>query len=232
VRIAYVAEEGQKWVRGIGTEPGREEAREKEKDRPRREDREREEGKRDREEARESRETRAADEHGEAQVKELREQIRRLNARLERMENEIKELRTEQGRLRRALEEKRSSETPRKDKGEGRKKQEASLPEGLRGFRGMMVGTITQKGEQSFVLKVEKVTRIWRENKAKDPEAAVGKVLEMVIGPDSRLAKRHLQTLQKLKVGDRVVVEAFHFEGNRLTLVEELRKAETREEDD
>jgi len=219
VRIAYVAEEGQKWVRGIGTEPGREEAREKEKDGPRREDREREE----------SREPRAADEHGEAQVKELRAQIRRIHARLERMQKEIGELRKEQIRLRRALEENRSSETPRKDKVERRDKREASLPEGLRGFRGMMAGTIVRKGERSFALKVEKVIRVWRGNKAKDPQAAVGKVLEMVIGPDSRLAKRHLQTLKKLKVGDRVVVEPFHFEGDRLTVVEELRKAEARE---
>ena len=32
------------------------------------------------------------------------------------------------------------------------------------------------------------------------------------------------KTLAGLKIGDRVVVEAFHFEGNHLSVVEELRK--------
>jgi len=101
-----------------------------------------------------------------------------------------------------------------------------ALPEGIRGFKGMLVGTIVIKGKRGFVLKVEKVTKVWRQNEAKNPESIIGKEIEVSLWRESRLVERHAQTLAGLKKGDRVVVEAFHFQGDHLSIVEELRKAE------
>jgi len=98
------------------------------------------------------------------------------------------------------------------------------VPEGLRGFRGMLLGTIVAKGDGEFVLKVERVTKVWKHNKATNPQSAVGKKLAVDIWAKSRLAEQIRKTLAGLKVGDRVVAEAFHFEGNHLSVVEELRK--------
>jgi hypothetical protein len=101
------------------------------------------------------------------------------------------------------------------------------LPEGLKGFRGMMIGTITYKAKDEFVLKVETITKTWKENQAENPKSAVGKRLAMDLREEGRLRETHLRTLAALKVGDRVLVEPFHFEGkNHLTVVEELRKEE------
>jgi hypothetical protein len=102
----------------------------------------------------------------------------------------------------------------------------SALPEGIRGFRGMVVGTLVSKGENAFVLKVEKITRVWKQNKAKNPECIVGKEVPIDLWAKSRLAEQHLKTLAELKAGDRVEVEAFHFGGDCLSVVEVLRKAD------
>jgi len=105
-------------------------------------------------------------------------------------------------------------------------KEARPLPEGIRGFKGIMIGTITSKAEKTFVLKVEKITRVWRHNEAKDPESVLGKEVPITLWEQSRLAERHRETFAKLKKGDRVEVEAFHLEGDRLAVVEELKKVE------
>ena len=99
-----------------------------------------------------------------------------------------------------------------------------ALPEGLRGFRGMLVGKITRKSAEDFVLKVERIKKIWKQNKAKDPETAVGKEVHVVLWAKSRQAKAHRETLAGLQVGDRIEVEPFHFEGESLAVVEWLEK--------
>jgi len=106
------------------------------------------------------------------------------------------------------------------------------LPDGIKGFRGMMIGTIVSKGDSELVLKVEKITRTWKQNKAEKPGEAVGKKLLLEISSKKwgRLAGKHRKTLRGLKVGDRVVVEPFHFGGDRLTVVEALHKAEGEKE--
>ena len=96
------------------------------------------------------------------------------------------------------------------------------LPDGLKGFCGMVVGKIISKGEREFVLKVEKVIRVWKNNKAKEPESAVGKELTLKI---RRRSKAMVEALAGLKVGDRVVAEALNLEGDILVCVETLRKA-------
>jgi len=102
----------------------------------------------------------------------------------------------------------------------------AVLPDGIRGFKGLLVGTIVSKGERDFVLRVEKVATVWKQNKAPNPDSVVGKDVMISLRGRSRLLERHLHTLRRLKAGDRIVVEAFHLEGDRLTVIELLRKAE------
>lgn len=102
----------------------------------------------------------------------------------------------------------------------------SSLPEGLRGFRGVMVGRIVRKDERSFVLRVNEVTRVAEQNQASRPESAVGMQLTIVAPPDPRTARQYLGVLGTLKVGDRVSVGAIHLGGDSLAAVEELRKLE------
>ena len=105
-------------------------------------------------------------------------------------------------------------------------REEKGLPEGLQGFRGRLFGTVLRVDDRGFVLKVEKVLNVWESNRARRPESAVGRSLHLVLQPEGRLSARHLETFRSLRVGDRVVVEAFHEEGDRLTVVEEFRKEE------
>jgi regulator of replication initiation timing len=105
-------------------------------------------------------------------------------------------------------------------------RREAGLPEGMIGFRGVLVGRILRKIDRGFVLKVEKVDKVWESNRADRPEAAVGRDLIITIRADEELGERFLNTLRTLKIGERVLVEAFHFDGNRLTVVEQLKKVE------
>ena len=95
----------------------------------------------------------------------------------------------------------------------------------------MLEGTIVRKGERGFVLKVTKTGKTWAKNKAKNPREAIGKEIEILIQAErgesdrwKKLVKEHLQVLGTLKAGDRVGVEAFHFGGGHLVVMEELRK--------
>jgi regulator of replication initiation timing len=107
-----------------------------------------------------------------------------------------------------------------------KERREADLPEGMIGFRGVLVGRVLRKLDRGFVLKVEKVANVWENNRADRPEAAVGRELIITIRTHEELGGRFLDTLRTLKTGERVLVEAFHFEGNRLTVVEQLQKVE------
>ena len=94
------------------------------------------------------------------------------------------------------------------------------------GFRGVLVGRILRKLDRGFVLKVERVAKVWDDNRADNPEAAVDRELTITIRAEEELGRRFLRTLRALKVGERVLVEAFHFEGDHLTVVEQLRRFE------
>jgi len=155
---------------------------------------------------------------GGDKLERLTRQVHQLNERVEKLEQQVRQLRVENARLRKAV--------GLKDQGARQHYRAAGLQEGLDGFRGMLRGTVAAKGDRSFVLKVEKVLRVWKQNKARHPGAAVGQKLKLVIGAEGRMAERHMAIFKKLKVGDRVVVEAFHTEGNVLKVVEELRKAD------
>jgi hypothetical protein len=157
--------------------------------------------------------------------------MRKLEARLKEMEKVIARLREENNRLKRRLEEKGAPAKPASqqsaldEKVTGREAA-GGLPDGMRGFRGMLRGTIVRKGDGEFLLKVEKVLKVWEQNRAENPQSAVGKTLAVVLPQEGRLLEQQRRAFRELKAGDRVVVEPFHFRGNALTVVEELRKAD------
>jgi hypothetical protein len=197
VEIAFVTEAGKKWIKRIAAETP---AGGDRRDEPRRE-------------------------HGQAA--ELRELVRKLQSRLAQLERQVVELRQENAALRRRLRQGGASE------GEGVKRdrdvaleRSGAFPEGLRGFRGMMVGTIKSKEPRALSVTVLQAKKIRPQSKAKRPESAVGRVLSIQFRPDSRVGQRHIETYRKLKPGDRILFEAFHVEGDCLTLVEELRKTD------
>ena len=97
----------------------------------------------------------------------------------------------------------------------------AALPDGFKGFRGLLKGTISSKTENSFVLKVTEVVKTFPKNEATKPENAVGKELTIQVKAD-RLQK----ILKELKAEDVVVSGVFNVEGNVLNAVEDLRKAD------
>jgi len=177
----------------------------------------------------------------EAELREHREHI-------ERMQEELQELRAENERLRRQLRERdgperereveirirREAEEQRESRGQEEREvqrrrveqREIGLPDGMAGFRGVLIGRILRKLDRGFVLKVERVDKVWEDNRADNPEAAIGKELIITIRADEERGERFLHTLRTLEIDERVLVEAFHFEGERLTVVEQLQKAE------
>jgi len=99
------------------------------------------------------------------------------------------------------------------------------VPQGLRGFKGMLTGTVVKKGANEFIIQVERVNRTWKGNKAENPQAAIGKKAVCELWKEGRLYEGQRRTLAELKAGDRVLVEPFHLEHDHdhLTVVEELR---------
>jgi hypothetical protein len=97
----------------------------------------------------------------------------------------------------------------------------AALPDGLAGFRAMVKGTIVSKAEGQFVIKVAEIVKTLPTNKATNAQAAVGKELTVVVK-----AEPMLHALAERKVGETVVAGLFNSEGNTLTAIEQIRKAD------
>jgi len=96
----------------------------------------------------------------------------------------------------------------------------------------MIAGTIVKRLDRGFVMKVIETGKAWAQSKAKNPSAAVGKEIKILIKPDvassdrwKSLVKKHMKLLKTLKTGDRVTVEAFHLGGDHLVIMEVLRKS-------
>lgn len=155
----------------------------------------------------------------EGEVRKGREVDRRREGR----EREEREVRREPER-RRGRQAQADRERPRER--EVAREADPSLPDGMIGFRGVLIGRIVRKLDRGFVLKVEKIANVWEHNRADNPEAAVGKELIITIRADEELGGRFLRALRALETGERVLVEAFHFEGNRLTVVEQLQRSD------
>jgi hypothetical protein len=105
---------------------------------------------------------------------------------------------------------------------------EGSIPQGLRGFRGILLGRIMEKNDDhgTFVLRVQRVGRVWEQNRAENAEAAIGRSLRVELHRESRLLGDHRETLQELKSGDLVEVEVFHLKDGVLSVMELLRKGD------
>jgi len=218
-------------------------------------DRDREHKERDRDRAHKEREgdkdrDRERDRDREGAEGARDKQMQRLLQRLERLEVELRELRREVARLRRDREgdegrerqkdarrererdERREGQRDKDERREGREREgekdeaRGGIPAALRGFRGMLVGTVTAKGDGRFAMKVRQIARVWDGNRADNPKAAVGSVVWLALNPKSRMADRQRAVLRTLKVGDRVSVEPFDLGGDCLTVVEELKKIE------
>ena len=156
-----------------------------------------------------------------SETNELRGMVAKLREQLEKMERELKELREENARLKKELGRQPDEKEP----------EDGDLPAGIRGFRGTLVGVVATTTDRSLVIEVEKIGRTWRQNKAENPKVIVGKKVKIVIEPDrfstdrwEQLVKQHLRVLGGLKTGDRVSVEAFHFGGDHLVVMEELKE--------
>jgi hypothetical protein len=78
-----------------------------------------------------------------------------------------------------------------------------ALPDGMAGFSGTLQGTVIAKGREGFTLKVKKIVRTWKKNRAKNPQSAIGKSLELVAGN-----KFHQQFIRTLKKGEELTIEA------------------------
>ena len=96
------------------------------------------------------------------------------------------------------------------------------LPDPAALFAGMIQGKVAAKLDGQIVVDVEKVTRVWKTNKAKNPESLLGqKVLVRASKEGGRYAKRVAQFLDGLKVGESVTLDVAHKDkGEALTILE------------
>ncbi len=108
---------------------------------------------------------------------------------------------------------------------EGKKRERFHrAAEGTRGFRGILGGTLVEKGETSFLVNVNRVVKVFKGNDADRPERLVGTQVKLTLRWRGRLNERLARILRELKAGDRIEVGAFHLEGNVFAAVEVLKK--------
>ncbi len=98
---------------------------------------------------------------------------------------------------------------------------DVTLPDGFKGFRGLLKGTLVSKTENSCVLKVEAVVQSFKLSKATKPEEIIGKDLTVQVKNE-----KFVNNMKGLAVGDKVELGAVNEDGNVVIAVEMLRKAE------
>lgn len=95
------------------------------------------------------------------------------------------------------------------------------LPEGIRGFNGMLVGRVAAKDPEAgtFTVQVDAVSRVWENSRAENPRSIVGKTVSIggVFG-------RFLDVLVVTRVGETVEFECKFEDGRLLFPGELLRK--------
>lgn len=179
---------------------------------------------------REIRELRAENERlrrmlGERGEREPRREMEGPMERREHGERETERLRRERGGNEVLGEGQRDILDVIRERGGGRGRDREPLPrlpDSLAGFKGILRGQIVRKMDRGFVLSLTNVNRVWEENKAENPRAAVGKTMVVMIRPEAGGGEQFMRTLRALRVGQNVSVEAFHLEGEHLTVVEQL----------
>ena len=97
----------------------------------------------------------------------------------------------------------------------------AGLPDGFKGFRGLLKGTISSKTENSFVLKVASVENTFPKNTAKKPEEIVGKEITILVKQE-----RLLGALKEREVGQTVIAGAAEEGKDGILAIEQIRRAE------
>ncbi|MCC9608601.1 M56 family metallopeptidase [Blastopirellula sp. JC732] len=92
------------------------------------------------------------------------------------------------------------------------------LPAGIRKFSGMVVGRLAAKDVErgTFVVQVDAIPRVWKNNGAENPKSIVGKTIEV-----SGVAGKFLDVLVVLRPGETVEFECKH-DGERLVFPGEL----------
>ena len=96
--------------------------------------------------------------------------------------------------------------------------------ESFRGFRGVVVGTISEKSEQGYelTLKIDSIERSQKNSRASDAKASVGRLMSM----RGFFNEQFREKFGDLKIGDRIRVGAVHTDPtvDSFTVVEELEK--------
>ncbi len=89
----------------------------------------------------------------------------------------------------------------------------APVPEGMHGVSGWITARLIDKDNErgDIVMKVEKVLRLWRGNKAKDAKSGEGKVLKL-----TGISGKALDQLLLIRKGDRFSIEIKHVGGPNL----------------
>lgn len=111
--------------------------------------------------------------------------------------------------------------------------REVPGPDGLVGFSGQVQGTVLEGGKpNTFMFKVSKVIRVWKNNEASNPKRLEG--MTVPVGPrwekqDGRWrpVERHVRFIKTLKAGENLTLELKHAEREVfaiLELSEEQRK--------
>ena len=87
------------------------------------------------------------------------------------------------------------------------------VPEGMRGVSGLVSARLIEKDNErgDIVMRVEKVHRIWRGNKAKNASSGEGKVLKL-----TGITGKALDQLLVINKGDRFSIEIKHVSGPNL----------------
>ena len=94
-----------------------------------------------------------------------------------------------------------------------------SLPEGLRGFSGQVLGVVVEEGrENSFAFKVVRVLRVRKNNEAEAPKALAGRTVRVgpswVSGEDGkwRHAELHSAFINGLRKGQKFALDIWSCE--------------------
>ncbi len=97
----------------------------------------------------------------------------------------------------------------------------AANGQGVQGFRGMLVGRLVSKDIErgTFRVTVDAVTRVWNNNKSRNPKSLIGQHVEAV-GTQGKM----LDTLVVTRVGETIEFGALHDGDHELRVGEVLRK--------
>lgn len=100
------------------------------------------------------------------------------------------------------------------------------LPEGMKGFSGILEGVVVSKEKLGFVLDVSKVVRVWDGNKAKNPKSAIGRKLlvnaqwEEAEDGRWRPVPNHTAFIESLSPKETIQIEVVNDELERLHILE------------